>query len=460
MDVCFANWGDYNTNIMDIVINYDTSYFAVLFKNLIKNQKLKNKLLNRWADLLNTSFNEFETLRIWDSLVEYVRPFIAKHQKLWDSSAINWEDNVNIVSEFLKNRPTGLRQNLLFSFNLADTTAIKIRNLSDGFLSFNINSLSIQKFPWTGIYFQGIPVTLEAVPKPGYEFVSWGNELLPDTCFLEIAFDTSEVVLNPVFRLKENDDRTIIFNEIMYKISKDLKCGDWVELYNISHKTVDISNWIFKDEDDKHIFTIPQGTILNSKDYIVLCESAEDFSNSYPNILNYIGNFDFGLGRTDIIRLFDSNNILIDSIAYSNTAPWDANADSTGYSLELNNFNIDNNNPFNWYASLVYGGTPGELNSEYVSVEEPEKENDIYFACYPNPLNDYSVIEYAVPSNNKISICIYDLLGNKIKEIYTGLAKKNRVHFSTESLAKGVYFIKFEVLWGNKKVVKVLQVVK
>ncbi len=460
MDVCFANWGDYNTNIMDIVMNYDTSYFADLFKNLIKNQKFKNKLINRWADLLNTSFNEFETLRIWDSLVEFVHPFIAKHQKLWDASAVDWEDNVNIVSEFLKNRPTGLRHNLLFSFNLTDTITIKINNLSDGFQSFKTNSLSIQKFPWKGIYFQGIPISLEAVPKPGYEFVSWGNELLPDTCFLEIAFDTSEVVLNPVFRLKGNDERTIIFNEIMYKSSNDLKCGDWVELYNISDNPVDISNWIFKDEDDDHIFTIPQGTILNSKDYLVLCETEEDILNTYPNILNYIGNFDFGLGRPDIIRLFDSNNKLIDSVAYSNISPWDDNADGTGYSLELNKFNIDNNNPLNWYASFVHSGTPGKLNSEYVSVKEIETENDIYFTCYPNPVSDYTVLEYAAPSNKQISINIYDLLGNKIKEIFSGMAQKNRIHFSTESLEKGVYFIKFETVIENKKAVKVLQVVK
>ncbi|HPO61540.1 MAG TPA: CotH kinase family protein [Candidatus Kapabacteria bacterium] len=460
MDVCFGVLNKWHSDNLHQICYYDSSYFSLFFQKLIKNNTLTLKLLNRWADLLNSSFHEYETIPIWDSLVNNIRPFITIHQELWDSSAIDWETETEIVRYYLKRRPEVIRTCIIREFKIQDTLVINIDS-SNYYLNFiKINSLIIQNFPWTGIYFQGIPITLEAVPKPGYEFVSWGNELLPDTCFLEIAFDTSEVVLNPVFRLKENDERTIIFNEIMYKSSNDFKCGDWVELYNISDKTIDISNWIFKDEDNEHNFTIPQGTVLNSKDYLVLCESSENFSNTYPNILNYKGNFDFGLGRPDIISLFDSDNKLIDSIAYSHTAPWDANADGTGYSLELNKFNIDNNNPLNWYASLIYGGTPGAINSEYVSVEEIETENDIYFTCYPNPLNDYSVIEYGVPFNTNISINIYDLLGNKIKEIYSGLVEKNRINFSTESLAKGVYFIKLEAVFGGKKVIKVLQVVK
>ena len=62
--------------------------------------------------------------------------------------------------------------------------------------------------------------------------------------------------------------------------------------------------------------------------------------------------------------------------------------------------------------------------------------------------------------NTNILINIYDLLGNKIKEIYSGNAEKNRIYFSTESLTKGVYFIKLDAVINNKKVVKVLQVVK
>ena len=74
--------------------------------------------------------------------------------------------------------------------------------------------------------------------------------------------------------------------------------GDWAELYNAGTSSVDLSGWIFKDNDDGHRYAIPTGTIIAAGGYFLLEEAA----------------FGFGLGAADAARLYDaSGTILIDS---------------------------------------------------------------------------------------------------------------------------------------------------
>src|SRR5262249_30871254 len=83
--------------------------------------------------------------------------------------------------------------------------------------------------------------------------------------------------------------------------------GDWVELFNPSPSAVDLSGFVFRDNDDTHTYLIPDGTSITAGGYLVLEEAA----------------FGFGLGSADSARLFDPTGALVDS--YS----WTAHATTT-----------------------------------------------------------------------------------------------------------------------------------
>nr|NQU91980.1 CotH kinase family protein [Bacteroidota bacterium] len=87
----------------------------------------------------------------------------------------------------------------------------------------------------------------------------------------------------------------VVLNEINYKSSPDFYTEDWVELYNVETFSADISGWIFKDEDNSHIFEFPYGTVIPSQGYLVLCSDCGLFSEKNPDIENYTGSFPFGL---------------------------------------------------------------------------------------------------------------------------------------------------------------------
>jgi hypothetical protein len=77
--------------------------------------------------------------------------------------------------------------------------------------------------------------------------------------------------------------------------------GDWVELYNAGSTAVDLSGFVFKDNDDTHLYTVPAGTTIAAGAYLVLEEAG----------------FGFGLGAADSARLYDENGTFVDSHTWS-----------------------------------------------------------------------------------------------------------------------------------------------
>ena len=108
---------------------------------------------------------------------------------------------------------------------------------------------------------------------------------------------------------------SIIFNEINYNSADSLFPKDWVELYNFTTDSIDIGNWIFKDDNDVHEFIIPNNQILPPDGYIVICDSLNAFHISFPYVNNVIGDFDFKLRNDgELIRITDSGNNEVDSV--------------------------------------------------------------------------------------------------------------------------------------------------
>jgi len=211
----------------------------------------------------------------------------------------------------------------------------------------------------------------------------------------------------------------IVINEINYNSSDDFNPEDWVELHNASDGIVDISNWVFKDEDDDHNFTIPENTTLASGDFIVLCDDSSAFTSQFPAVSNFVGEIGFGFsGGGELLRLYDSDGTLIDTINYDDSDPWQEEPDGDGPTLELINPNLDNALAENWAASEEHG-SPGSINTSFLlatdQLEIPDKF--IVHNNYPNPFNPTTTINYELPVNNFVNVTIYDMVGRRVKTL-------------------------------------------
>lgn len=124
--------------------------------------------------------------------------------------------------------------------------------------------------------------------------------------------------------------------------------GEWIELYNNSDETIDLSGWKIKDEVS---YEFPQGTTIDAGEYIVIANNAIDLAIKYPDI-RIVGEYDGRLSnKTERIVLVDENKNIADEVQYYDGKPWPDYADGHNASLELRQPNADNSKAMAWRAS-------------------------------------------------------------------------------------------------------------
>ncbi len=73
---------------------------------------------------------------------------------------------------------------------------------------------------------------------------------------------------------------------------------------------------------------------------------------------------------------------------------------------------------------------------------------------YPNPFNPETVIKFELPKSSKIILTVYNILGQKVKELVNGNYNEGtyEVKFNADNLTSGIYF--YELRYDNNVLVK------
>ena len=181
-----------------------------LFRSLLQNDDYKLQFLNRFADLLNTAFKEEVVLRKVDVVEAQYSPEMEEHIMRWGApggSMEEWQANLEEIRDFARLRPEIQRQQIVDYFDLPGTAELTI--ITDPLQGYvTVNTIDIKEGTagvddpagWTGIYFQGVPLMVTAVPAEGYRFSHWeGLENNSNTnASLEISL-TGDLALKAVF---------------------------------------------------------------------------------------------------------------------------------------------------------------------------------------------------------------------------------------------------------------------
>ncbi len=154
------------------------------FLNLLENDQFKRDFINRVADHLNTTFQPERVKQIIDSLQTPVATVIGEHIDRWSlpESVTQWEGFVQNMFRFADERPDYIREHIKRHFNLPVEHEIILETPSPDLGHIVVNEIPITEgtpgisditSQWTGIYFHGIPITLNAHPQEGKEFAGW-----------------------------------------------------------------------------------------------------------------------------------------------------------------------------------------------------------------------------------------------------------------------------------------------
>lgn len=181
---------------------------GLITKKLLQNQSYKNKFINRIADLFNTVFSPQNVKSLVDSLAETIAPEIPAEVDKWHNTVETWNENVDWLKNFVDQRPAIVRQQMQDYFHLDGEAELTV-GIDGGNGKMKINTLTVSQFPWSGKYFQNIPITLSAIPEPGYRFDGWSDASLPanESITLNLTGDKS---LSAVFTQLGNINAELI----------------------------------------------------------------------------------------------------------------------------------------------------------------------------------------------------------------------------------------------------------
>ena len=406
--------------------------YTYLLRNLMENESFKHNFCNRFADLLNTEFKENSYIdNNLNALSAVIEPELAKQFDRWGGNIEFYQTDIDYIKYFVEGRPFYVREHIVDEFDFTGTFNLFLDTDSEEAGRIDLNTISVTNFPWTGIYFDDVPVTLTAVPNPGYVFLRWQQTSSTENPITITSSD--DISLTAIF---EETVQNIIINEINYNSSIDFDTEDWVELYNPTENNIDISNWKFKDSDDAHIFIFPENTEMAPDEYLVLCQNQIMFSSHHSEITNYIGDFDFGLsGSGELIRLYEETGELADEVEYDDNSPWPVSPDGNGPTLELINPSYDNSLAQSWGASGQVYGSPGEPNTAMGISNKRNQKTQII----PNPFSGNTRI--TVNYHENIQNGTFQVFNRLGQEVYANKSiNSNSFTFSGSELKPGIYY--------------------
>lgn len=418
-----------------------------VLNKLMQNPGFEQYYVGRYADLLNTAFKPENMLAIYDSLVGLIAPEMARHCTRWGGSLSQWNENVQKIRDFVTTRYQVVTTGLNDCYSLTGPYQMVVTMDPPQVGQLKVNSLTLTDLPWTGSYYGGMETKLTAFEtNQQYRFSHWesnNSSILPfDTArSIRIQLGSNDTI-RAVYEERIFAD-SLVINEINYNSSPDFDPGDWVELYNPQEYELDISNWVFKDEDDLHAYTFSQGTKIPAKGYVVIAFDPTAFHTLFPAVTNYVGPMGFGLaGGGELIRLYDKTGTLIDTVNYDDVAPWPTRPDGQGATLELISPVLDNALAESWKASGIGGhGTPGEGNSVNVGTNDPLAASKFTVSIYPNPFRTTATL--TISSNTAVTntlLEVFTLTGQKVMQIDN--VSSTQIEIQRDGLKAGCYIVR------------------
>lgn len=170
-----------------------------ILRKLVENDDFRHGFVNRFADLLNTNFHPEYVVAELDSLAGLYEPEIAEHSARWVRPSVDrWEEQLSIMENFATQRADFVRQHLLDEFDIGngtETITLNIENENHGYIQLNRTLLQSATpgvggngsvYPWSGEYFDGLEISLKAVPRSGYAFAGWEGSYSSDEAEISI----------------------------------------------------------------------------------------------------------------------------------------------------------------------------------------------------------------------------------------------------------------------------------
>lgn len=224
-------------------------------------------------------------------------------------------------------------------------------------------------------------------------------------------------ILSLLFLMIPCSSFSIRINEIMADPEADESLNEWIEIYNNDSQSINVSRWAIGDDSDRDIIEGglygKEGTIIPPFGFAIVTDEAtrvyNNFNVSDDAIRLYVDDGSIGNSLSnegERIYLYDSSDLLIDSIIYNST--------TEGLSWAFLNESLKISDP-----------SPGFSNDESI-IEYSSCDYSVSFLLKKTIFDNSSEFDFKIriskvsghPTNFTMNARIEDLNGKLIKEYH------------------------------------------
>ncbi|NUN08414.1 MAG: lamin tail domain-containing protein [Ignavibacteriaceae bacterium] len=215
----------------------------------------------------------------------------------------------------------------------------------------------------------------------------------------------------------------------------------WVELHNKSRGEVNIAGaFLTNDVSEGGKWQFPEGTVIPANGYLVVWLDDDTLQAGLH------ANFSFPVGQ-GMIGFMNRDSSVLDTVSFSDE------------STNLSYARIPNGT-----GSFVLAiPSIGKANTTVYSTVDPMGNRNVGYNLaqnYPNPFNPETKINFSIGVPGRVSLKVYDLLGNKVATLTDDFMNEGSysVTFDGRGHPSGVYF--YVLTSGEAKIAKKLTLLK
>ena len=464
-------WAKVTTNMFDKALDPDINDYVHkelkapwatrAFIKLTGNEEFRNRFISTYLSHIYSTYDPDRIIHIVDSLSNNLADEMPRHIARWGSeggiySMDVWENNVETMRDFARERPPYALAHLESTFDLQNSVNIEVNLHCERGGKIILNGIPLDHTDYSGVYYPEMPLELTVAVQAGYTFVEW---LITDSGVnsgesFRLATDTLKVTtlgdLDIVAHLEKRPEVPDIFiNEIVSYNSSEYEdeygdSDDWIEVYNAGDAAVDMGGLYLTDSLAKpRKWMIPESqpeiTTIEPGGFIVF------WADNEPD--QGVLHLGFKLNRegeqVGLYQELSTSMVLLDSVTFPLIYP--------GHSY---NRYPDGVGP--WVKSVAL--TPGYFN-ESVGKEIHETVG-FNLVIYPNPARDFIRISIQETVNgspiDKTEIVILDELGHVIqRNIFTSSGVQE---MNISGIPAGFYMVR--IIIGDHCITRKVSVVK
>jgi hypothetical protein len=180
-----------------------------------------------------------------------------------------------------------------------------------------------------------------------------------DTYLQQSPPKTNIAPKNVAFLNKDTATYAVVFSEVLYDSWVYYESeGEWIELYNTSSSSIDISGWTIKDS--SRIYVIPTGTTIDPQCYLIVADGRSAFTQQYgcnPHLSDLSLHL---LNSGGYLTLRNSENTIIDQVAWESGGSYISGWGSTsqpyaneGRSIVRSDLNQDTDSYADWMSNRI-----------------------------------------------------------------------------------------------------------